>query len=488
MLDALRNALEPLRATSERRQTLVALSASYMLVQLSSLPVALALPTLAEHFSAKIDDTAWIVVAYLMMLGGLVLVMARLGDRFGHAKVFFVGIVTATVGSVALAFAQELWHVIALRGLTGVGSAMMMGNANALLAAAFPPEERGKAFAVPIIGARFGTLVGLVMFGAFLQFFSWRLIFATFVPLGVLAIALSVPMLRRAIRNPQPRTSGADAPIDWIGAALLFITGMVFILSGSHLHPGQESYTSPDALSYHLPMHLLFVVMVGVFVLVERWMTNPVVDVGRFRDRGFTLSLGSNVIYHSSMLGVMTLVPILVEEGYGLAPLYVTFVLLPGQLLGLFMPMVAGWVYDAYRPRYLRLWAMLAIAIGFVGLSQFAPATDFWVLPFLMLPVSLGTNVFNPINNAHIMNSLPLEHRGFASGMLETSREFGHAFGAMAAASALGIAIPAGVEILAFEDSRVFFMQGFEISTLVVVGILLVGALLVYFQRPSPQT
>ena len=86
------------------------------------------------------------------------------------------------------------------------------------------------------------------------------------------------------------------------------------------------------------------------------------------------------------------------------------------------------------------------------------------------------------------MNSLPLEHRGFASGMLETSREFGHAFGAMAAAAALGIAIPAGVELLPFEASRVFFLEGFELSTLVVVGILLFGALLVYFQRPSRST
>ena len=159
--------LRPLLSTRERRDVLIALSSAYMLVQLSSLPVALSIPTLAEHFNASIGDVAWMVVVYLAMLGGLVMLMARLGDRYGHVKVFFIGIVIATVGSIALTFSQELWHLIALRGLTGIGSAMIMGNANAILAVAFPPEERGRAFAVPIIGARFGTLIGLALFGAF---------------------------------------------------------------------------------------------------------------------------------------------------------------------------------------------------------------------------------------------------------------------------------------------------------------------------------
>lgn len=480
--------LRPLLSTRERRDVLIALSSAYMLVQLSSLPVALSIPTLAEYFNASIGDVAWMVIVYLAMLGGLVMLMARLGDRYGHVKVFFIGIVIATVGSIALTFSQELWHLIALRGLTGIGSAMIMGNANAILAVAFPPGERGRAFAVPIIGARFGTLIGLAIFGAFLHFLSWKLIFATFIPLGIIAIWLSIPLIKQAADQVQPKVEGAEGPLDWFGAAMLFVTGMVFILGGSHLHPGQESYTSPDALSYHIPMHVLFIALAVGFVLVERRVTNPVVDMGLFRKREFSLSLGSNVIYHASMLGTMTLVPILVEEGFGRSPLFVTVVLLPGQTLGLFMPMVAGWIYDTYRPQYLRLWAMLIIAVGFIGLSQFAPSLSFWVLPLFMLPVSIGTNVFNPINNAHIMNSLPLEHRGFASGMLETSREFGHAFGAMAAAAALGIAVPAGVELLPFESSRVFFIEGFELSTLVVVGILLFGALLVYFQRPSRST
>ena len=149
--------VRPLLATRQRREVLVALTAAYMLVQLSSLPVALALPSLAEHFDTSVGDAAWIVIVYLLMLGSLVLLMARLGDSYGHARVFLIGVVIATVGAVLLSVSRDLWHLIVLRGLTGVGSAMIMGNANAILAFAFPPEERGRAFAVPIIGARFGS-------------------------------------------------------------------------------------------------------------------------------------------------------------------------------------------------------------------------------------------------------------------------------------------------------------------------------------------
>ena len=450
--------------------------------------MALSIPTLAEHFGTSIGDAAWMVVVYLMMLGGLVMLMARLGDRHGHARVFFIGIVITTIGSVALTFSQELWHLIALRGLTGVGSAMIMGNANAILAVAFPPEERGRAFAA---SDHRGAVRDADRSRHIRRVPALRGLEAHIRDLRSAGVDRGCAVDTHHAARGQARTApsrgrGGSAGLDGRGDAVRDGDGVHSL--GSHLHPGQESYTSSDALSYHLPMHGLFLALAVGFVVLEWRVSNPIVDMRLFRKREFSLSLGSNIIYHSSMLGTMTLVPILVEEGFGRSPMFVTIVLLPGQAIGLFMPMVAGWIYDTYRPQLLRLWAMLIIAVGFIVLSQMAPHVSFWVLPLMMLPISVGTNIFNPINNVHIMNSLPLEHRGFASGMLETSREFGHAFGAMAAAAALGIAIPAGVELLPFESSRVFFLEGFELSTLVVVGILLFGALLVYFQRPSRAT
>jgi MFS family permease len=470
----------PLLASRQRREVMLALTAAYMLVQLSSLPVALALPSLAEYFDTGIGDAAWIVIIYLLMLGSMVLLAARLGDRYGHARVFFLGILASTIGSGLIAFSQELWQIVVWRAVAGLGSAMVMGNANAILAATFPAEERGRAFAIPIIGSRFGTLAGLAGFGLFLQFFSWRLIFLSFVPLGLLAAVAAIPMLKH---GAQPRSEGDSGPIDWIGAVLLVSTAVVLILSSSHLHGGEESFVTSDGLQYHLPMHGLFLGLLVAFILVELRIKNPVVDMRHFRRLPFSMSLGANVTYHFSMLATMTLIPILVEDGFGKSPLWVTVVLLPSQTLGLVMPMVAGWIFDRYQASWLRPVTMVSIAGGFLLLGLSAPHVAIWGLPLLMLPISIGTNMFNPINNATIMNSLPLEHRGVASGLLETTRELGHALGATAAAGALALTLPATIGLLSDEAARGYFVDGFKVASLMVVFTLMFGAILAYFYK-----
>ena len=333
-------ALAPLLTTPQRRAVLIALSSAYMLVQLSSLPVALSLPTLAEHFNRGVDDAAWMVVMYLLTLGAFVMLGARLGDRYGHARVFFIGLVLSTLGSILIAMSTSLLQVIIWRGLTGLGSALIMGNANAILAAAFPQEERGRAFSIPIVGARFGTLIGLALFALFLQYLSWRLVFLTFVPMGIIAIAVSRPMLQMLKDEPRVNTNPVDIP----GGLLLVVVSVVFLLAGAHLHGGEESYTSEQGSIYHIGMYSLSFVLLGVFILVERYMKSPLVDIQHFKHKYFSLSLVSNVTFHFSMLATMTLVPIIVELGYNKSPIWVPLVLLPNQIIGLVMTFTAGWI------------------------------------------------------------------------------------------------------------------------------------------------
>ena len=475
--------------TPQRREVLIAMTGGQLLVQLSSMPVTLALPSIARHFEASINDAAGIVIANLLVLGCTVFLGARLGDRFGHTKVFLIGAIIVTIGAVLIAVAQNLEQVIIFRGLQGLGAGLIHGNGNAMLAFAFPPNERGRAYAFPITGSRAGTLIGLVIFGIFLQFLSWRLVFLAMFPIGLLAIKGCMPALRQ--KEDLELEKGR---IDYIGAVLLMATAAAFLLSGVHMHGGEESFTTPDALSYHLPMHLLFFSLLGLFIIVERRVQNPFVDFRHFRHKYFSMALVSNVTFHLSMLAVFTLVPLMIEEGKGLDPFWVTIVLFPHQSFGLFMPIIAGAIHDKWNPTLLRPACMASIAVGFVLLGLFAGKLSVWFIPLLLLPISVGTNAFNTVNNATVMSTLPTQHRGFASGMLETTRDLGHALGATISAAVVSIVLPASIALMSDAQSQAYYLRGFQTSALAVVLIMLTGAVIASFHRsytepepPAPQ-
>ena len=303
-------------------------------------------------------------------------------------------------------------------------------------------------------------------------------------PIGLIVMWTSLPVLRRNVES-LPKT---PVSIDFVGAGLLIATAVVFLLSGMHIHGGEGSFTSSEGLSYHLPMNILFVVLLGVFIFVERRISQPFVEFRLFRYKYFTLSLVSNVAFHLSMLATMILLPIMIEDGLGKSPIFVVAILIPHQSFGIWLPAIAGNIHDKYSPRLLRTFCMLSIALGFVLLAVFAAKVNFWLLPLLLLPISFGTNVFNTVNNATVMSGLPTEHRGFASGMLETTRDLGHATGATMSSIIMIMVLPGGIALMVASEAQGFYMRGFQTAALAVVGIMIAGAVIAAFHRSYDQT
>ena len=464
----------------EHRRVIIALTATYMLVQVASFPVALSMPSIADHFDTSIASASWIIVAELLALGSTVFLAARLGEKYGHNRIFFLGVLITTLGAGMAGFSQTLIQLVIFRAIQGVGAAMITGNANAILAGHFAPEQRAMAYALPITGARIGTFLGLIVFAIFLQFVSWRLIFYTFIPLGAIALWATIPMLKQGIQD-RPKIK---VPLDMVGAVIFVGTIATLIASGMHLHEGEESFTSSDALGYHVPMHLLFLALLGLFIVLQTRARNPFMDFQLFKYKHFSLAIFSNITFHFSMLAITTLVPVLVERGFGLGPLFVLYVLLPHQSIGLIVPVIAGWYYDKYQPRLLRPISMALIALGIFFMGILSSSVPFWFIPLLLAPTSVGSSIFNTVNNALIMNSLPQEHKGFASGMIETTRQVGHTMGATVAASALGLALPATIALLSPTESQEFYVKGLQISALAVVSFILVGAFVSFYHKP----
>ena len=466
----------------ERRETLIGLASSQMLVQLSSMPIAMTIPSVARDFDVEVSKAAWMVIIRLLMLGSTVFLAARLGEKYGHARVYFVGIIVLSIASVLAATSFDFNQLILWSGLVGVGGALITANSNAILAMVFDEKERGRAFSVPVVSARLGSLIGLVLFGIFLQFLNWRFVFLTSLPIGLLAVKYSYPLLKH--HSAQITEAARNISINYTGAILMVVTLGTFILSGLHLHGGEETFTSADAISYHVPMHLLFLVLLGLFIVVQYRTDDPFVDFRYFKHKYFSTALYTNATFHLSMLAVVTLIPIVVENGLGKAPIFVTLVLLPNQLLGLFLPTFAGWWYDRYNPRWLRPAAMMGIALGFLLVGAFASEVSWWGIPLLLLPTYIGSNLFNTANNAVVMNTLP-ESRTFASGMLETTRQMGHTLGTTISATILGLALPFAIELLPVPEAQLAYRDGFRLSALAVVLIIMSGSFVAAFQRTS---
>ena len=463
---------------------MIGLASSQMLVQLSSMPIAMTIPSVARDFDIEVSKAAWMVIVRLLMLGSTVFLAARLGEKYGHARVYFIGIIVLSVASVLAATSFDFNQLILWSGLVGVGGALITANSNAILAMVFDDKERGRAFSVPVVSARMGSLLGLVVFGIFLQFLNWRFVFLTSLPIGLLAVKNSYPLLK--YQAAQLTESARNISINYVGAILLVITLGTFVLSGLHIHGGEETFTSEEAISYHVPMHILFLSLLALFIVVQHRTKEPFLDFRYFKYKYFSTALYTNTTFHLSMLAVVTLIPIVVENGLGKAPIFVTLVLLPNQILGLFLPTFAGWWYDRYNPRWLRPGALMGIALGFLLVGAFASTVSWWGIPLLLLPTYLGSNLFNTANNAVVMNTLP-ESRTFASGMLETTRQMGHTIGTTISATVLGLALPFAIDLLPVAESQLAYRDGFRFSALAVVLIMMSGSFVAAFQRSSAQ-
>lgn len=476
-------AFKELGSTRERRKVLLSLSVGQLLLQLSQLPIAIAIPSVARHFDIPVTQASWMVIVRLLLLGSTVFLAARLGQRYGHLRIFIAGIVLMTLSSALASTSQYFVQLLFWSAGVGLGGALLSANANAILVMAFGDQERGRAFAVPITSARIGTLTGLILFGLFLQFLSWRFVFLTSLPIGLIALWVALPLLKNKSLNE--RENKQKDKLGFVGPVLMIATLSAFILTGIHLHSGPDSFSTVAAMNYHPKMFLGFLGLAILFFVAQIFSKNPYFDFSYFKKKYFSMALFSNTTFHLSMLSVLTLVPIVIEEGLGMGPAVVVLILLPHQSMGLFLPAIAGWIYDRYNPKWLRPGSLLLIAIGLALLGLFAGKLPIYTLPILLFPASIGSALFNSPNNALVMNTLP-ENRSFASGMLETTRQMGHTIGSIVGAAIVGLSLPLLIDSLPTNEAQHFYLQGFRYSALIVVWIMISGSIVALFHRDQP--
>lgn len=385
-----------------------------MIAAVDTTIVVLALPVLERSLRVPLSGIVWVIIAYLLVVTILSTQVGRLGDMFGRVRMYELGFGVFVLGSLLCALASGEASIVAYRVLQGVGGALISANSGAVIADTFPAERRGRAYGYTSVGWSAGAVLGILLGGLITTYVSWRWIFGINVPIGIAAILL-------ALRVLHDRGERHHRGIDLAGMTLL--GGGLFCV----LWAMTRLATRP-ADAQLVGFLVVGVVLLVVFVLVERRLAEPMLDLSLFRVPTMSPTLLAALVQSLANFATLFLVTMYLQGVRQLSPLHASLVLVPGYLVGAFIGPLAGRVAD----RWGAVWpATLGLAIQCGALAVYANlglTTPFWVVALAAVVNGIGAGAFFPANNAAVMKAAPGRQFGVASGVLRTFANVGMVF------------------------------------------------------------
>ncbi|SEF38323.1 drug resistance transporter, EmrB/QacA subfamily [Amycolatopsis pretoriensis] len=449
-----------------RGLALAVLCAASLMVVLDSSIVAVALPAIQADLGFTPAGLAWVVTAYLVAFGGLLLISGRLGDLLGRRRVFLGGLSLFTLASLVAGLASDAGVLVAARFAQGVGGALASAVVLGMIVTMYPePRARAKAIGVYSFTQAAGASIGLIAGGALTQALSWHWTFYINLPIGVVAL---VP----AVRVVAPdRGTGLRAGLDVLGAVLVTAAVMLGVYAISSSAWGALAAAS---------------VLLAAFVVRQAKARTPLLPLRLFRVRAVAGANVVMVLMVAGMLGFQFVTALYLQQVLGLDALRTGVAFLPVPVVIAVASLgFADKLATRFGPRTVLLSGLGLVIVGLLLLTQVGDGYFTGVLPPLLL-MGLGAGAAIPALMGLAMSDVPAGDAGVASGLINTTQQVGAAIGTAVLAS-VAASRTAG---LSGVDHREALAAGFRLAYGVSAGFLVTavalgGLVLARRQRPN---
>jgi len=404
-------------SADRRRWVLLTVGIGTFMSALDGSAVNTVLPLLRRELHTSVAGIEWVATVYLLVVSGLLLPFGRAGDLYGQKRVYLLGFALFVAASALCGLAPSAPALVALRGLQGVGAAMLFASAPAILTRTFPAARRGRALGVQGMMTYLGLTTGPALGGWIAHTFGWRWVFYINVPIGLLAATLAARLIR------EERGAATREPFDLAGGAL-FLAGLVALLVA--LNQGHAwGWTAPATLG----LATTAAALLATFVAVERRRASPMLDLALFRDRTFAASALSAYLNYVCVYGVVFTIPFLLVQGRGLDTRHAGLVLTAQPLVMAAVAPLSGALSDRVGTRPPATAGMLVLAAGLLLLARAAAGPSLAAVAAALAVVGLGVGTFVSPNNSALMGAAPRARQGTAAGVLATARNVGMASG-----------------------------------------------------------
>jgi len=410
-----------LRSDRSRWLALYVLCVGVLMIVLDTTIVNVALPSIQNDLHFTDSSLAWVVNAYLIAFGGLLLLAGRIGDLFGRRRIFLSGLVVFTAASLLCGAAQNQEMLIAARFVQGVGGAMTSAVILGMIVTMFPePQDQAKAIGVYAFVASAGGAVGLLVGGVLTQSISWHWIFFVNIPIGI-ATAIAAGRLLDADPRSE-RRSGADVP----GAVL--ITSALMLAVYTIVKPAAErGWTAPSTLI----LGAVSVALIAAFLVRQATAAQPLMPLRIFRARALVAANAIQMLSVVGMFGMFFLGALYLQRVRGYDALQIGLAFLPVTvLMGGLSVRYSARLGARFGARAMVVTGLAVIAAGLVVFAQ-APSNGAYLSDILPPMVLLGTGAglcFPSLMTLGMSDTAP-EDAGVASGLLNTSAQVGGALG-----------------------------------------------------------